>query len=51
VHLYGKAERPRRKIGHVTVLGEELAPVRRDAGLAAQWLATAAWADGREVHG
>ena len=51
VHLYGKAERPRRKIGHVTVLGEELAPVRRDAGLAAQWLANAVWADGREVHG
>ncbi len=51
VHLYGKAERPQRKIGHVTVLGEELAPVRRDAGLAAQWLASAVWADGREVHG
>ncbi|MDQ3987977.1 MAG: 5-(carboxyamino)imidazole ribonucleotide synthase [Actinomycetota bacterium] len=51
VHLYGKAERPRRKIGHVTVLGEELAPVRRDAWLAAQWLATGVWADGREVHG
>ncbi|MDQ3887309.1 MAG: 5-(carboxyamino)imidazole ribonucleotide synthase [Actinomycetota bacterium] len=50
VHLYGKAERPRRKIGHVTILGEELVPVRRDAELAAQWLATAAWADGREVH-
>ena len=50
VHLYGKAERPRRKIGHVTILGEELAPVRRDAELAAQWLATAVWADGREAH-
>jgi 5-(carboxyamino)imidazole ribonucleotide synthase len=51
VHLYGKAERPRRKIGHVTVLGEELAPARRDAGLAAQWLATAGWADGWEAQG
>lgn len=51
VHLYGKAERPRRKIGHITVLGEELDPVRRDAAAAAQFLATGGWPDGREVHG
>ncbi len=51
VHLYGKAERPGRKIGHVTVLGAEPAPVRREATLAAEWLATGRWADGREVHG
>ena len=28
VHLYGKAERPARKVGHVTVLGADLAAVR-----------------------
>ena len=31
VHLYAKPERPRRKIGHVTVLGEDPVPVRRVA--------------------
>jgi 5-(carboxyamino)imidazole ribonucleotide synthase len=51
VHLYGKAERPGRKIGHVTVLGERLAPAREAAVLAAEFLATGRWADGREVHG
>ncbi len=50
-HLYGKAERPGRKIGHVTVLGERLAPVRETAVMAAEFLATGRWADGREVHG
>jgi 5-(carboxyamino)imidazole ribonucleotide synthase len=46
VHLYGKAERPARKVGHVTVLGSDLAPVRERAALAAAWLATAEWGDG-----
>jgi 5-(carboxyamino)imidazole ribonucleotide synthase len=50
VHLYGKTERPGRKVGHVTVSGAELAPVRRIAALAAHWLATAVWADGFDIH-
>ncbi len=51
VHLYGKAERPGRKIGHVTVQGERLSPARETAVTAAEFLATGRWADGREVHG
>jgi 5-(carboxyamino)imidazole ribonucleotide synthase len=50
-HLYGKAERPGRKIGHVTVLGQRLAPAREAAVMAAEFLATGRWSDGREVHG
>lgn len=50
VHLYGKPERLRRKIGHVTVLGEEPAGPRRRAALAAEWLASARWDDGWEAH-
>jgi 5-(carboxyamino)imidazole ribonucleotide synthase len=50
VHLYGKAERPGRKIGHVTVLGADIAVVRRTATLAAQWLSTGQWADGYDIH-
>jgi 5-(carboxyamino)imidazole ribonucleotide synthase len=50
LHLYGKAERPGRKIGHVTVLGSEPAVLRRRADLAAGWLASARWADGWSVH-
>ncbi|HEY3503008.1 MAG TPA: 5-(carboxyamino)imidazole ribonucleotide synthase [Actinocatenispora sp.] len=38
VHLYGKQLRPGRKIGHVTVLGDDLAEVRRRANRAAAWL-------------
>jgi 5-(carboxyamino)imidazole ribonucleotide synthase len=38
VHLYGKQVRPGRKIGHVTVLGDELHPVRLRAQRAARWL-------------
>ncbi len=38
VHLYGKQVRPGRKIGHVTVLGRELAVVRARAARAANWL-------------
>ncbi|HEX4225467.1 MAG TPA: 5-(carboxyamino)imidazole ribonucleotide synthase [Pseudonocardiaceae bacterium] len=51
VQLYGKAERPGRKVGHVTVLGDDLAVARRTATLAANWLATARWADGYDIHG
>ena len=35
VHLYGKAERPARKVGHVTALGDRLDEVRARAVLAA----------------
>jgi 5-(carboxyamino)imidazole ribonucleotide synthase len=38
VHLYGKQVRPGRKIGHVTLLGDDLAEVRARAGRAARWL-------------
>lgn len=50
VHLYGKAERPARKVGHVTVLGDDMADVRRRAGLAAAWLSTGEWPDGWSAH-
>ena len=43
VHLYGKAERPGRKIGHVNLLGDDLADVRPRAQQAAHWLSTATW--------
>jgi 5-(carboxyamino)imidazole ribonucleotide synthase len=38
IHLYGKSVRPGRKIGHVTVLGDDLATVHARAARAAQWL-------------
>ncbi|MBO4206188.1 5-(carboxyamino)imidazole ribonucleotide synthase [Micromonospora echinofusca] len=38
VHLYGKQVRPGRKIGHVTVLGDDLDEVRVRAARAARWL-------------
>jgi 5-(carboxyamino)imidazole ribonucleotide synthase len=38
VHLYGKDVRPGRKIGHVTVIGDDMADVRRRARAAAHWL-------------
>jgi 5-(carboxyamino)imidazole ribonucleotide synthase len=38
VHLYGKQVRPGRKIGHVTVLGDDPADVRARAARAAWWL-------------
>jgi 5-(carboxyamino)imidazole ribonucleotide synthase len=50
VHLYGKAERPARKVGHVTALGDDMAEVRSRAGLAAAWLSTAEWPDGWSPH-
>ncbi|GHJ56563.1 N5-carboxyaminoimidazole ribonucleotide synthase [Nonomuraea sp. TT08I-71] len=40
VHLYGKQVRPGRKIGHVTVLGDDLDDVRARAARAARWLRT-----------
>jgi 5-(carboxyamino)imidazole ribonucleotide synthase len=38
VHLYGKQIRPGRKIGHVTVLGDDLSSVRARAARAVRWL-------------
>ena len=39
VHLYGKTSRPARKVGHVTVLGDDLDRCRAQAQLAADLLA------------
>jgi 5-(carboxyamino)imidazole ribonucleotide synthase len=58
VHLYGKGERPGRKIGHVNFLGHfpaedvaQLANLRERAGLAAHWLSHGQWTDGWDPHG
>jgi 5-(carboxyamino)imidazole ribonucleotide synthase len=51
VHLYGKEERPGRKIGHVTFLGNDMTEVRSRAKLAADWLSTGVWSDGYDIHG
>jgi 5-(carboxyamino)imidazole ribonucleotide synthase len=51
VHLYAKPERPGRKIGHVTVSGDEPVPVREVATASAAFLATGAWPDGYPLHG
>ncbi|GLZ54855.1 5-(carboxyamino)imidazole ribonucleotide synthase [Actinomycetospora sp. NBRC 106378] len=50
VHLYGKSERPGRKLGHVTITGDDMAEVRRRARLAADHLATGVWSDGWSAH-
>ncbi len=51
VHLYGKEERPGRKIGHVNVLGEDVGE-RCVSGppRAAHWLSHAEWTDGWDGH-
>ncbi|GHH58892.1 5-(carboxyamino)imidazole ribonucleotide synthase [Lentzea cavernae] len=51
VHLYGKEERPGRKVGHVTFLGNDMTEVRERARLAADWLSTGVWSDGYDIHG
>jgi len=51
VHLYGKAFRPGRKLGHVNVVGSDLGELRRRATLAARWLGGGVWPDGYDVHG
>jgi len=51
VHLYGKAFRPGRKLGHVNVIGSDLGELRRRARLAAGFLGDGVWADGYDVHG
>ncbi|MFF0491128.1 5-(carboxyamino)imidazole ribonucleotide synthase [Nocardia sp. NPDC003482] len=50
VHLYGKGERPKRKIGHVNILGENVAEVREQAERAAHWMSHAIWTDGWDPH-
>ena len=59
VHLYGKSERPGRKIGHVNVLADpgvdpddadQVATVRAVAEHAAHWLSHGEWADGWDPH-
>lgn len=50
VHIYGKAERPGRKLGHVNMLGESMESLRERARLAAHWLSHAEWLDGYEIH-
>ncbi|OFJ50667.1 5-(carboxyamino)imidazole ribonucleotide synthase [Mycolicibacterium grossiae] len=59
VHLYGKSERPGRKIGHVNVLGAAggslddeayVADVRERATRAAHWLSHGVWTDGWDPH-
>ncbi len=54
VHLYGKGERPGRKVGHINFLGDhvaELANLRDRAELAAHWLSHGQWTDGWDPHG
>jgi 5-(carboxyamino)imidazole ribonucleotide synthase len=54
VHLYGKAERPGRKVGHINFVGAdltELAKLRERAELAAHWLSHGQWTDGWDPHG
>ncbi|MFW0784278.1 5-(carboxyamino)imidazole ribonucleotide synthase [Gordonia sp. CPCC 206044] len=53
VHLYGKGERPDRKIGHVNIVGTEqdsVADVRERAERAAHWMSHAEWTDGWDPH-
>jgi 5-(carboxyamino)imidazole ribonucleotide synthase len=54
VHLYGKEERPGRKVGHINFLGTDMAGVtklRERAELAAHWLSHGQWTDGWDPHG
>ncbi|GAA1988009.1 5-(carboxyamino)imidazole ribonucleotide synthase [Amycolatopsis minnesotensis] len=50
VHLYGKGERPGRKLGHVNFTGSGVERLRERATLAAHWLSHAEWRDGHEIH-
>ncbi|OBA63484.1 5-(carboxyamino)imidazole ribonucleotide synthase [Mycobacterium sp. 1100029.7] len=53
VHLYGKAERPGRKVGHINFVGNDVADLpklRERAELAAHWLAHGQWTDGWDPH-
>src|ERR1700761_3983394 len=53
VHLYGKGERPGRKIGHINFLGadaNDVANLRERAERAAHWLSHGQWTDGWDPH-
>ena len=50
IHLYGKAFRPGRKVGHVTALGTDVAEVRARARAAADYLSLGDAGDGA-THG
>ena len=55
VHLYGKGERPGRKLGHVNLVGdradaEGVAALRERADRAAHWLSHAQWTDDWNEH-
>ncbi len=53
VHMYGKGERPGRKLGHVNVVGrpgETVAAVRERAARSAHWMSHAQWTDGWDGH-
>ena len=51
--LYGKGERPDRKIGHVNIVGavdQGVEDVRERAERAAHWMSRAEWTDGWDPH-
>ncbi|WP_430919614.1 5-(carboxyamino)imidazole ribonucleotide synthase [Mycobacterium colombiense] len=56
VHLYGKQERPGRKVGHINFVRsgpadrDTVAKLRERAELAAHWLSHGQWADGWDPH-
>ncbi len=53
VHLYGKKERPGRKVGHINFVGSDmadLATLRERAERAAHWLSHGRWTDGWDPH-
>ncbi|QRY63537.1 5-(carboxyamino)imidazole ribonucleotide synthase [Gordonia sp. PDNC005] len=53
VHMYGKGERPDRKVGHINVVGrvgEGVETVRERAERAAHWMSHAVWTDGWNPH-
>ncbi|WP_407695069.1 5-(carboxyamino)imidazole ribonucleotide synthase [Mycolicibacter icosiumassiliensis] len=53
VHLYGKDERPGRKIGHINLLGadtNDVANLSERAESAAHWLSHGEWSDGWDPH-
>ncbi|MGW4483598.1 5-(carboxyamino)imidazole ribonucleotide synthase [Amycolatopsis sp. NPDC004368] len=50
IHLYGKQDRPGRKLGHVNFVGDDMDDLRNRALLSAHWLSHAVWLDGHEIH-
>lgn len=53
VHLYGKSERPDRKVGHINIVGapgQDVEDVRERAERAAHWMSHGTWTDGWDPH-